>query len=441
MHRALFGPALSTVLALLIPLGVPGRAHAQKPACPGPAALTGDMPLPLSAVRYLADDALEGRLAGSAGERCAGDYIAAEFERLGLRPSGEGATYFQSVPLASILNPHAPGGTGRNVMGAIEGADPVRAGEWVVIGAHYDHLGDGGGPNSLAPGTRAIHNGADDNASGVAALLEIARTLAARRDELRGAVVFAAFAGEELGLLGSSRLVKSPPTGLEPARLAAMLNLDMVGRLRDERLTVFGVDTAAEWGELVSSACARARLECKQNGDGYGPSDHTAFYAADVPVLHFFTGVHDQYHRPSDDAPLLNATGGARVAALVADLALQVSHRDERLAVVRAAAPPPSGDVRSFGASLGTIPDYSGPPEGKTGMPLAGVRPDGPAARAGLRRGDLIVGLAGREIRSIEDLMFVLRQSHPGEAAMVVVERDGERLELPIVFGEATRRN
>ena len=310
----------------------------------------------------------------------------------------------------------------------------------VLVGAHYDHLGRGG-PDSLEAGSTEIHNGADDNASGVAALLEIARTLAARRDELRGAVVFAAFAGEELGLLGSSRLVKSPPTGLEPARLAAMLNLDMVGRLRDERLTVFGVDTAAEWGELVSSACARARLECKQNGDGYGPSDHTAFYAADVPVLHFFTGAHDQYHRPSDDAPLLNATGGARVAALVADLALQVSHRDERLAVVRAAAPPPSGDVRSFGASLGTIPDYSGPPEGKTGMPLAGVRPDGPAARAGLRRGDLIVGLAGREIRSIEDLMFVLRQSHPGEAAMVVVERDGERLELPIVFGEATRRN
>jgi C-terminal processing protease CtpA/Prc len=161
-----------------------------------------------------------------------------------------------------------------------------------------------------------------------------------------------------------------------------------------------------------------------------------------VPVLHFFTGVHDQYHRPSDDARTLNATGGARVAALVAELALAVANRDERLAVVRtASAPPAAGDVRSFGASLGTIPDYSGPPEGKSGMPLAGVRPGGPAELAGLQRGDLIVGLGGREIRSIEDLMFVLRQSHPGDATTVVVEREGARLELPIVFGEGARRN
>jgi len=159
-------------------------------------------------------------------------------------------------------------------------------------------------------------------------------------------------------------------------------------------------------------------------------------------VLFLFTGTHDQYHRPIDDAPLLNATGGAKVAAFAADLALDVANRAAPLALLQAAAAPlPRGDVRSFGASLGTIPDYSGPPAGKTGMPLSGVRPDGPAAKAGLRRGDLIVGLAGREIRSIEDLMFVLRQSHPGEATTVVIERDGERLELPIVFGEASRRN
>jgi C-terminal processing protease CtpA/Prc len=187
---------------------------------------------------------------------------------------------------------------------------------------------------------------------------------------------------------------------------------------------------------------ARRASPAPRTGDGYGPSDHSPFYAADVPVLYLFTGTHEQYHRPSDDAHLLNATGGARVAALVADLVSEVSVRGERLAVVRAAAPPlPSGDVRSLGAALGTIPEYSGPPAGKSGMPLAGVRPGGPADAAGLQRGDLVVGLAGREIRSIEDLMFVLRQSRPGDAATVVVERDGARLELPIVFGEATRRN
>jgi len=328
-----------------------------------------------------------------------------------------------------------------NVVARLEPTKPPVDDRVVVLGAHYDHLGRGGA-NSLEPGSTEVHNGADDNASGVAALLEAARLLSARRDELGRPVVFAAFSGEELGLIGSSTLVKSPPPGLEPARMAAMVNLDMVGRLREETLTVFGVDTAAEWEELVPAACARSRVVCKQNGDGYGPSDHTSFYAADVPVLFLFTGTHDQYHRPIDDAATLNATGGAKIAALAADLAFEVAGFAAPPAVVRAAAEPlPRGDVRSFGASLGTIPDYSGPPPGKTGMPLSGVRPGGPADRAGLRRGDLIVGLAGREIRSIEDLMFVLRQAQPGDAVTVVIERDGERLELPIVFGEASRRN
>jgi Tol biopolymer transport system component len=328
-----------------------------------------------------------------------------------------------------------------NVVGRLEPAKPPVDDRVVVIGAHYDHLGRGGA-NSLEPGSTEVHNGADDNASGVAALLEAARALAARRDELTRPVVFAAFSGEELGLIGSSTLVKSPPPGLEPARIAAMVNLDMVGRLRDETLTVFGVDTAAEWKELVPAACGRARLVCKQNGDGYGPSDHTSYFAADVPVLFLFSGTHDQYHRPSDDAATLNATGGAKVAALAADLGFEIAAFAAPPAVVKAAAPPlPRGDVRSFGASLGTIPDYSGPPPGKTGMPLSGVRPGGPADKAGLKRGDLIVGLAGKEIRSIEDLMFVLRQAQPGDAVTVVIERDGERLELPIVFGEASRRN
>jgi len=336
-----------------------------------------------------------------------------------------------------LVREHAPA---FNVVARLEPSAPPLDDRVVILGAHYDHLGRGG-PASLEPDSSEVHNGADDNASGVAAMLEAAHALAARRPELRRTVVFVAFSGEERGLLGSTHFVRRPPPGLEIAKAAAMFNLDMVGRLRDETLTVFGVDTAVEWKQTLEDACARHRLVCKQNGDGYGPSDHTAFYAADVPVLFLFTGTHDQYHRPSDDAERLNATGGAKIAALVSDLAFGVAERPAALSLQRAAAAPlPAGDLRSYGASLGTIPDYAGAGEGVTGMLLAGVRPGGPADKAGLQRGDRIVELGGREIRSVEDLMFVLRQAHPGEVVLVIFVRDGERLERTVIYGEASRR-
>ena len=159
-----------------------------------------------------------------------------------------------------------------------------------------------------------------------------------------------------------------------------------------------------------------------------------------MPVLHFFTGAHEQYHRPEDDWPLLNAGGGARIAALVADLAAGLTTREEGLTYKEVEAPAPQGDVRSYGASLGTIPDYTGPENGRPGMLLSGVRPGGPADTAGLQRGDLIVELSGREIRDIYDLMYVLRQARPGEESTVVVERGGERLETAVTFGQSSRR-
>ena len=326
-----------------------------------------------------------------------------------------------------------------NVLGRLEPAGEPADGRVVVVGAHYDHLGLGGS-GSMEAGSTAVHNGADDNASGVAALLEIARSLAGRRDELRRPVVFVAFAGEERGLLGSSFLVRHPTPGLEPANVAAMINLDMVGRLRDEMVTIFGTDSAAEWGAIVEPACSALRLTCRSNGDGYGPSDQTSFYAADVPVLHLFTGTHDQYHRPSDDARLLNATGGARVAALAGDLTLAVAARGGALTLQRnAAGPPPKGDTRRFGGSLGIVPDYAGAGEGVAGVLLAGTRPGGPAETAGMRRGDLLVELGGREIRDINDLMFLLRRAEPGESVGAVVLRDGQRVELTAVYGEPRR--
>ena len=306
----------------------------------------------------------------------------------------------------------------------------------VVLGAHYDHLGFGGA-SSLAPDAREPHNGADDNASGTAALLEAARVLSARRDELGRDVIFVAFTGEENGLLGSSHFTREPPPGAAPEGLVAMLNMDMVGRLRNNRLSVLGGDSAEEWDSVIQPNCAALQIGCELGGDGYGPSDQMSFYTAGVPVLHFFTGAHDDYHKPSDDTVLINAEGGVRIANLVAEVALELTTLDG-LTYVAAEAPAPMGDVRSYGASLGTIPDYTGSPDDRPGMRLAGVRPEGPADLAGLRRGDWIVELGGREIRDIYDLMYVLREARPGEGSTVVVERDGELIERSVTFGEST---
>ena len=307
----------------------------------------------------------------------------------------------------------------------------------VLIGAHYDHLGLGG-EGSLAPNSNEPHNGADDNASGTAALLEAARSISARRAELQRDVVFVAFTGEESGLLGSAELARSPLPGMAPAGLVAMLNMDMVGRLRNNRVSVLGGDSAEEWSDIVPPLCAELGIECQLGGDGYGPSDQTPFYAAGVPVLHFFTGAHDDYHKPSDDVEQINAGGGARIANLVADVAFELTSV-EGITYKASAAPPPQGDVRGYGASLGTIPDYTGAPDDKTGMLLAGVREGGPAAEAGLLKGDRVIELAGREVRDIYDLMFILREAKPGDEGGIVVMRGDERIEATVVFGESSR--
>ena len=309
----------------------------------------------------------------------------------------------------------------------------------VMIGAHYDHLGLGG-PGSLAPNASEPHNGADDNASGTAALLETARLLAARRDELRRDIVFVAFTGEEPGLLGSSELAKNPVPGTAPAGLVAMLNMDMVGRLRGNRVSILGGDSAEEWQDIVQPLCDDLKVGCQLGGDGYGPSDQTPFYAAGVPVLHLFTGAHDDYHKPSDDVEFINAGGGAQIAKLVANVAATLTSVDG-LTYKESEAPAPQGDVRGYGASLGTIPDYTGAPDSKTGMLLAGVRAGGPADLAGLQRGDRVVELLGHEIRDIYDLMYVLREARPGQTGNVVVERGDERTEVSVTFGTSTRTN
>ncbi len=312
----------------------------------------------------------------------------------------------------------------------------------IVIGAHYDHLGHGG-RYSLAPHSQEPHVGADDNASGVGVLLEVARELADRKTELARDVVFVAFSGEESGVLGSAHLVQKWSEKNKDKKLGdvyAMLNMDMVGRMRDNRLQVLGAETAGEWRELVQAACDKNRVECAMSGDGYGPSDQTSFYAGGVPVLHFFTGTHTDYHKPSDTSDKINAAGAAQTGKICAMVALAVSQREQALTFKSGIEGPTArGDMRSFNASLGTIPDYGGPGAGKKGVLLSGVRPGGAADKGGMKKGDVIVRLGKSEIGSVEDLMFVLNASKPGETVPAVVMRDGKEVHLTVTFQESAR--
>ena len=428
-------PRLALLLALSIPflVAAPDYARAQT-SCPEPPLAPAD--LPLSAVRYLADDGLEGRLAGTAGERCAGDYIAAEFRRLGLRPAGEDGSYFQSLPLASVLNPHAPGGTGRNVIGALPGADPVQADEWVVIGAHYDHLGEGG-PGSLTPGTQAVHNGADDNASGVAAMMAAAERLAAGPRPARS-VLFIAFTGEESGLLGSAHFAARP--SIAPGRMVAMINLDMVGRLGEGPLIVYGVDTAEEWPALLAPAADQAGVRVATRGEGYGPSDHTSFYLKDIPVLHLFTNTHADYHKPSDDWEKIDAAGLQRVSALVTSLALATANRPAPLTLVRGAGRPPGTGgpaLAGYGAYLGSVPDFT-PVE--RGVKLGGVTPGSPAAAAGLQAGDVILGIGEHGVADLQAMTDALRAYKPGQTVVVHFDRAGTARTVEVTLGNRAAR-
>lgn len=417
--------ALSALLLAAAPL--------QAQQCPDATALADGVAPILAPVRVLADDAFEGRMAGSPAERCAADYIADRFAALGLEPAGDDG-YFQEVPLASVLNPHAPGGTGRNVVARLRGADPALRDEFVIVGAHYDHLGNGG-MSSLSPGVEAVHNGADDNASGVAAMLDAAARLAA--DPPARSIVFLAFTGEESGLLGSAHWAGKPTQPLE--RAVAMLNMDMVGRLGDGPLIVYGTGTAEEWPALLDELGPAVGVELSHQPEGYGPSDHTSFYTRDLPVLHFFTNTHADYHKPSDDWERIDAAGLAKVSELVARTAQRVANRPGRLALVRGVGQPRQAASTSsgYGAWLGTVPDFA-PVE--RGVRLGGVTPGSPAERAGLKTGDVLVGMAGRAVPDLQAMTDVLRGHRPGETIEVVVLRDGAELRVQATLGSRSER-
>jgi hypothetical protein len=327
-----------------------------------------------------------------------------------------------------------------NVIGVLPGSDPKLKGEAIVIGAHYDHLGLGGeGSGSLSART-GIHHGADDNASGVAGLIELARMLSLTKP--RRTIVFIAFSGEEEGLIGSSFYVNHPIVPL--ANTVAMINMDMIGRMKENKLIVGGIGTASDWRSIVNDRNALTGLKAAHattnsvwtaqpfvlalSEDGYGPSDHSSFYAKRVPVLFFWTGTHDDYHKPSDTADKINYEGEARIVSFVADI-IGAIDKDDKRPTYAVAKSESQGRSMGFRVYLGTIPNYA---EANDGLKLDGVRDDSPASKAGLKAGDRIVKMAGHEVKNVYDYTYALGEMKAGQEYEVEIVRGSEHLALKI---------
>ena len=401
-------------------------------ALPTAAQSTADAVALLNDVRYLSDDRLGGRLIGASGADSAAEYLARRFRQAGLRPSPSG--WFQPFTVAADAPAAAHtgigGAVGRNVIGVLPGRDPALRNEIVVVGAHYDHLGPGTF-GALDPDSAGrIHNGADDNASGASALIHIARKLASAPPART--VVFLAFSGEEEGLLGSDYYVKNPVFSL--ARTYAMVNMDMVGRLRDNRLLVYGTATAQEFPALLDSLNTVARFDLRGSGDGWGRSDQSSFYGAGKPVLHLFTDLHEDYHRTTDDWEKINADGLAQVADFTTEIVRALADRRAPLTFVN--VPPPQAATGApapgYGAYLGTVPDMS---ENPGGVRLTGVRAGSPAEKAGLRGNDIITRLGETVVSDLQALTSALRQHKPGDVVELRFLRDGAEQRVSVTLG------
>lgn len=572
------------VMAIVL-IALPAAPLSGQNTCPDPATLTRGMPAPLSHVRYLADDALEGREVGSPGAHCAADYIVAQFKALGLEPGVDGS-WFQPFPVRNgaafgpdnaltisgreyavtkdwvplgfsakttvdapavyaghgvsrpgspddrfahldvsgkvmvvewgdpeaanshsmradphfkatvaagreaaaliVLFPegmelpspveeirnalqisvaavsgaaaeaarqaaqneetirlqadvHPTTAEARNVVAVLPGSDPSLKDEYIVVGAHFDHLG-WGGEGSLDPDKHEIHNGADDNASGTAGMIDIAGKLAKGPRPARS-VVFIGFTGEEKGLWGSAHWVANPTVDLE--KVVAMLNLDEVGRLRENTVTVFGTGTAKEWEQIANAANAKLAepLKLAFSPDGYGPSDHASFTAAGIPVLFFFTNTHEDYHRPTDDWQKINGEGIDRIAELATDITQELAGTSATTAMALTPVhqePPSAPGAESsrssgYGPYFGSIPDMT---PRDFGLRVTGVREGSPAEKAGLQAGDVVVEFDGKPVADIYAYTYALRDKKPGDVVKVVVERDGKKVTLTAVLGE-----
>jgi peptidase M28-like protein/PDZ domain-containing protein len=399
------------LLSLIMLISMIGGLQAQR---------ISDPPRLLDDIEFLCDDRFQGRVTGSPGADSSAVYLARRFSEIGIQPARGG--WFQSfkigrdVPLARRTQ--GGGLTGKNVIGILPGKDPVLRNQTIVLGAHYDHLGLGGFGSLDPDSTGMVHNGADDNASGVAALIQVAARLAVSPPART--VVFIAFSGEELGLLGSAHYVKEPIYPL--AGTLAMVNLDMVGRLRNGRLIVYGARSAKEFPALLDSLNWYAGFDLKPQGDGYGPSDHSSFYSAQRPVLHLFTDLHEDYHRTTDDWQKINLDGLKRVSDFTLALVTALANRPRQLTFQDVPAPHPqqASVGPGYGAYLGTVPDMTGTPGG---VRLVGVRAGSPAEQAGLRGDDIITRIGQTETPDLQAMTNALRTHHPGETVEILVRR------------------
>ena len=383
----------------------------------------------ISHISILANDSLQGRAFGTDGEEKAAQYLSRQFKKIGTEAKGTDG-YFQEFNVSASKNPHVKAKigdakndsslVGKNVVAWINN----QAENTVVIGAHFDHLGMGG-VGSLHRGESEIHNGADDNASGVATILALAKILKQKK-ELKNNYLFIGFTGEENGLWGSNYFNKSPTVDL--TKVNYMLNFDMVGRLNEDRsLAVHGTGTSPEWNNVLDSINIDS-LSLVKKESGVGPSDHTSFYLQNIPVLHFFTGQHEDYHKPSDDEDKINYEGLVQVIRYTERLITTLDSKD-KLAFTK--TKDESEDTPRFKVGLGVVPDYLF--DGK-GMRIDGLTEDKPAHNAGLEKGDIVIKLGDSAVIDMMSYMRALSIFEKGDSTTVIIKRGSQELTKSILF-------
>ena len=379
-------------------------------------------------VTYLASDKLKGRGTGTEEERKAAKYIAKQFKKIGLAPKGDSGTYLHHFTFKKASDPHggvaenAPQVNSQNVAAYLDNG----AANTIVIGAHYDHLGLGHDHNSLeANSAGKIHNGADDNASGTAGGIELARYFSQNGGEEQHNFLFLCFSGEELGLVGSKKYADAPTVDL--AKVSFMINMDMIGRLNAEkRLVVGGVGTAPDFVPTVTGL--KGDLSVKLDSAGVGPSDHTSFYLKNIPVMFFFTGQHSDYHKPSDDVEKVNFSGAKQVLEFAARI---IESLDKKPKLTFQETKANQDNTPRFKVTLGIMPDYTWEGEG---VHVDGVTDGKPASKAGVKKGDIITGLGEFQVTTIQDYMKALAAFKKGDSTTVKVKRASEEKTLPVTF-------
>lgn len=378
-------------------------------------------------IYILASDDFMGRETGTEGERLAAEYIIKEFREIGIKPLPGMKDYRQAFPFSA--NPHfnaedghptGDNNMGHNIMGYLDNDSE----SYILIGAHYDHLGMGG-PFSREPDVVAVHNGADDNASGVASLFSIARHLKSK--DLESNILFVAFSGEEFGLWGSKYLVDHLPVDRESIRF--MINLDMVGRLSEKNeLVVNGTGTSSIWEEVLEKANKDVDLLLVKKESGSGPSDHSVFYRDSVAVLAMFTGQHEDYHKSTDDAHKLNYPGIAMITEFTSNV---VDLADEIETIDFIKTKDEQRQRMDFKVTFGITPDYVYQGEG---LRIDGVRTDRPAEKAGLKAGDIILGVGEYKIKDIYAYMEILGKFEPGQTTNVRFKRGDDIMMTQLTF-------